>query len=215
LEAVITPLKKEFLSGHLKLEGKLYLPETDQPLPAVVVCHPHPRYGGSMENNVVDAICRSLLSVSICSFKFNFRGVGESQGSFSNGSGEVEDIKAAVSFLASQPEIDKTRLGLAGYSAGAAWGLAAASQTPAVKASVAVSVPLSLSDLSFLKDFHSPLLMISGSEDQLTNPEDLVAFCTELPSSVEYRIIEDADHSWSGFEKEAGAEIAGFFKDHL
>ena len=117
-------IEVRFPSGELLLEGVLGLPEGDGPFPAVVVCHPHPLYGGSMDNNVVNSICEALTRASLVSFKFNFRGVGGSQGTHSGGAGEQEDVAAAISFVSDQAEVDPGRIGLAGYSAGAGYSLA-------------------------------------------------------------------------------------------
>jgi alpha/beta superfamily hydrolase len=81
-----------------------------------------------MDNNVINAICEALSARSILSLKFNFRGVGGSEGTFSNGKDELSDVNAAISFVETQKEIDSGRIGLAGYSAGSAWGLTAGSE---------------------------------------------------------------------------------------
>ncbi len=105
--------------GELLLEGVLGLPEGNGPFPAVIVCHPHPLYGGSMDNNVVNSLCEAFMTASLVSFKFNFRGVGESQGEYSGGKREAEDVSAAIDYVSGVSEVDNQRLGLAGYSAGA------------------------------------------------------------------------------------------------
>ncbi len=69
-----------FPVGDIILEGELYRPEGPEPFPGVIVCHPHPLYGGNMLNNVVTAICQVLAGCSIVAFSFNFRGMGNSVG---------------------------------------------------------------------------------------------------------------------------------------
>ena len=86
----------EFPCGEITLEGIFALPEGEGPFGLVVVCHPHPLYGGNMYNNVVHAVCEKLGQKKIAWLKFNFRGVGESGGSFAGGVGEKEDLKAAI-----------------------------------------------------------------------------------------------------------------------
>ena len=88
-----------FPSGELLLEGIVAIPEGAGAFPAVIVCHPHPLYGGSMDNNVVHSLCETLTEASFVSFKFNFRGVGGSQGEFGQGIGEQADVEAAISFI--------------------------------------------------------------------------------------------------------------------
>ena len=108
-----------FQSGSFSLEGVLSVPVGPDPAPAVLVCHPHPLYGGSMSNNVVNAVFDTLVEARFAALKFNFRGVGESQGSFTHGLGEGQDVVAALHLLHSLPEVDSLRIGLIGYSAGA------------------------------------------------------------------------------------------------
>lgn len=208
-------IKAQFQSGDLKLEGLLQVPDNAGARPAVVVCHPHPLYGGSMDNNVVNALCDALVNKSIAAFKFNFRGVGGSQGAFSAGTGEQEDVKAAISFLVSHDGVDPARLGLAGYSAGAAWGLAAAYQDKRIKALAAISPPLSIFDFNFLQGSRQPRLMISGSRDEHVQAQDLLAFCRDLAEPRECTIIEGADHSWWGYETAAAETVTNFFSKVL
>ena len=87
-----------FQSGDLSLEGVLHLPAVT-PAPGVVVCHPHPQYGGDMENNVVVAACDWLADRACAALRFNFRGVGESDGAFDQGAGERDDVRAALAHL--------------------------------------------------------------------------------------------------------------------
>ena len=108
----------DFPCGDITLEGEWHLPQGKGPFPAVVVCHPHSLYGGNMSNNVVVAICQSLLQNSVAAFRFNFRGVGKSDGTFGGGTAEQQDVSAALDFASSTPNIDPVRIGLAGYSFG-------------------------------------------------------------------------------------------------
>jgi uncharacterized protein len=189
----------------------LYLPEGEGIFPAVVVCHPHPLYGGSMDNNVVDSLCEALAAKSMAALKFNFQGVGESQGNFTVEKERLNDVKAALSFIASQDKIDSARLGLAGYSAGAAWGLAASFQDSRVKALCAVSPPFPLFDFYFLLDCSKPVLLVSGSQDQHIPREDFLDFSKKLIAPAEYQIVEGADHFWQGYEDSLSREVALFF----
>ena len=103
-----------FPSGELLLEGILATPKGAGPFPAVIICHPHPLYGGDMDNNVVHSLSETLTQASFVSFRFNFRGVGASQGEFGQGISEQEDVKAAISFISTLREADSGRIGLAG-----------------------------------------------------------------------------------------------------
>jgi uncharacterized protein len=202
-------------SNGLQLVGMVYLPEGQGPFPAVVVCHPHPQYGGSMDNNVVDSLCDALGAGLCVSLKFNFRGVGGSEGTFENGIGEQDDVRAAISFLGSQKGVDPDRIGLAGYSAGAAWGLSSAYNDKRVKALAAVSPPLPMFDFKFLRDCLMPIFLISGGEDSLIPEDDFSAFCRDLPGPKEYLVVPGADHIWWGYEKTLAGKVADFFQRSL
>ena len=91
-----------FPCGQLTLEGVLHEVESPSPVPAVVICHPHPLYGGDMDNNVVVAVAMGLARDGIAALRFNFRGTGDSDGAFGGGIGEREDVSAALAFLAVQ-----------------------------------------------------------------------------------------------------------------
>ena len=88
-----------FPCGTIALEGVMFRPDGGGPFSAAVVCHPHPLYGGSMDNNVVNAVCHALVERSIIALKFNFRGVGRSEGSHSGGNDEPLDLKAAIDYV--------------------------------------------------------------------------------------------------------------------
>jgi alpha/beta superfamily hydrolase len=204
-----------FLSGGLVLEGILTIPEGTGALPAVIVCHPHPLYGGSMDNNVVSSLSETLAQASLASFKFNFRGVGGSQGKFGQGIGEREDAKAAISFISTVKEVDSERIGLAGYSAGAGFALPVGSNDDRIKALAAISPPLSMSDFDFLKSCPKPKLLISGSRDDLISTEQFLEFCQKLPEPKECESIEGADHFWWGYESSLAAKVTTFFTEVL
>ncbi len=200
-----------FPSGELFLEGVLAIPEGAGPFPAVIVCHPHPLYGGSMDNNVVYSLSEALTRASLASFKFNFRGVGGSQGEFGQGIGEQEDVKAAISFINTVKAVDSKRIGLAGYSAGAGFALPVGLNDVRIKALAAVSPPLRMFDFDFLKDCPKPKLFISGSRDNFTPADQFLEFCQNLPEPKEYESIEGADHFWWGYETRLAAKVTAFF----
>jgi alpha/beta superfamily hydrolase len=200
-----------FTSGSLKLEGILFLPEGDGLSPCVIVCHPHPLHGGSMDNNVVDAVCDALVQSSIAAFKFNFRGVGHSQGRYDEGRGEGDDARNAIKYVSTLKEIDAERIGLCGYSAGAAFSLPVCWNDKRINAIAAISPPLEMFDFSFVTDCKKPLLLISGSYDDFTPAERFIAFCRDLGDASEQELIVGADHFWCGYELKLAERVAAFF----
>jgi alpha/beta superfamily hydrolase len=200
-----------FPSGELFLEGILAIPEGAGPFPAVIVCHPHPLYGGSMDNNVVYSLFEALTQASLASLKFNFRGVGGSQGEFGQGIGEQEDVEAALSFISTVKGVNSKRIGLAGYSAGAGFALPVGLNDVRIKAMAAVSPPLSMFDFDFLKVCPKPKLLISGGRDNFTSADQFLEFCQNLPEPKEYESIEGADHFWWGYESRLATKVTAFF----
>jgi len=200
-----------FSSGGLFLEGILAIPEGAGPFPAVIVCHPHPLYGGSMDNNVVCSLSETLTRASLASFKFNFRGVGGSQGEFGQGIGEREDVEAAIAFIITVKEVDSKRIGLAGYSAGAGFALPIGFNDDRIRALAAVSPPFPMFDFDFLKSCPKPKLLISGSRDNLIPINQFLEFCQNLPEPKECESIEGADHFWWGYESSLAAKVTTFF----
>ena len=200
-----------FPSGELLLEGIVAVPEGAGAFPAVIVCHPHPLYGGSMDNNVVHSLCETLTEASFVSFKFNFRGVGGSQGEFGQGIGEQADVEAAISFIRALKEVDSERIGVAGYSAGAGFGLPIGSSDGRIKALAAVSPPLNEFNFDFLKNSPKQKFLISGSRDNSTAAKEFLQFCQSLAEPKQCEIIEGADHSWWEYESRLAAQVTAFF----
>jgi alpha/beta superfamily hydrolase len=197
-----------FPCGELSLEGTLHLPVA-APAPGIVVCHPHPQYGGDMDNNVVLAACRALAGRDIAALRFNFRGVGLSGGVFDNGQGERDDVRAALAKLSDLPEVDAKRLGLIGYSFGAL--VAAEVAGGHLRALALVSPPLAFGDLRV--GWGCPALVLGGEQDPIA-PADRLAVAADR-DGVELRIVPGADHSWWGFEDELGEALGEFFQRQL
>lgn len=204
-----------FPSGELSLEGEWHLPPGQGPFPAVAVCHPHPLYGGSMDNNVVYSVCLALSEKDIAALRFNFRGVAGSQGSYASGEGETDDVAAALSYIASQPYVDPARLGLCGYSFGAGVALNAATGNAALKALALVSLPLEGVGVDVLRDFPGARLLVSGGADTFSPGGQLEGLLKGLPGVVEWEDVGGTDHFWLGCEEVLGSRIARFFAQYL
>ena len=209
----MTETKVAFPCGALSLDGVYSVPEDEGPFAAVVVCHPHPLYGGMMDNNVVITICQALTQASTVSLRFNFRGVGLSQGRYDNGIGEQDDVAAALSFISSIEQVDGDRLGLCGYSFGAGVAIDVAARDERVKALVLVS-PI-LSHPSPVESYARPKLLLWGSKDLALPSADFKSFTEELPEPKEYDIIPGADHFWWGHKDDIASRIADFFTAKL
>jgi alpha/beta superfamily hydrolase len=201
-----------FSASGIVLEGIFEKPKGETSFPAVVVCHPHPLYGGDMYNNVVSVICQGLAQESIATLRFNFRGVGRSEGNHEEGVGEQDDVRAALDFLQSSDGVDKGRLGLAGYSFGTRVVMPVALQDSRVKAVALVSPFLDDADWQRVKTYGVPKLFICGSEDSFISPHKVKRLVGEAAAPSECEVVFGADHFWCGFEGKIGRKVADFFK---
>jgi uncharacterized protein len=177
-----------FNSGTLKIEGLLNDVSCDK---GVIVTHPHPLYGGDMMNNVVETLCLTYNKCGYSSLRFNFRGVGQSEGSYDNGKGEQEDLEAAIRFLrdAGIKDID-----LAGYSFGS-WIIARGiKRYGKIKQVALVSPPVELFDYSSLCKVEELKLVISGSEDNIADWRSIEKVLPSWNPDVIFKVIEGADH---------------------
>jgi alpha/beta superfamily hydrolase len=194
-------------SGDLTLEGLLAMPTASAPTGAAVVCHPHPLYGGSMHNNVVEAVLDAMWSLGCATLRFNFRGVGGSEGEYDEGRGETADALAAVTFLASQTGAPPHGVTLAGYSFGAMVAMRAGLDASNVARVVAVALPVAMADFSPGAAF-KPVLLVSGDRDSYSPADKVRALGTRLGEQASVRIVAGADHFFGGFEGELSTVIA-------
>ncbi|MFC2060410.1 alpha/beta hydrolase [Chloroflexota bacterium] len=202
-----------FPCEEMILEGVWHLPETTNSLPVVIVCHPHPLYGGDMSNGIVLAICQGLAQQSIAALRFNFRGVGGSDGMFGEGVTEQEDVRAALNFILSTPDIDYTKIGLAGYSFGAGVALPVAVQDNRFNLLALVSPPLSDSGWEQLKGYNKPKFLIVGDVDSVIPLKRFQQHIKDTAESTQCQVISGADHFWWGYEEEVAQKVTRFFAD--
>jgi len=199
-------LPTTFRSGELALEGLIANRGGDAP--AAVVCHPHPMYGGSMFNNVVDAILAAMWQLGYATLRFNFRGVGASEGEHDGGRGEVDDAGAAMAYLLSQPGVRKNGAVMAGYSFGAMVAVSAGYGHADVSRIVAVALPLSMTEPRVPEGASKPLLLVSGDHDSYSPVAGLTALQAKIGKSARLEVIKGADHFFGGSEAELSRVIA-------
>jgi len=210
------PLRIPVPDGFFELEGELILPDgVEGAVPAVVVCHPHPLYGGDMHNEVVLTICRAVLERGIAALRFNFRGTGRSGGDHGGGHEEREDVFAALDLLRRRGDaIDPARLGLAGYSFGAAVALNAA-PAAGVRALCAVSPPPQMLDFTAQMGVDFPVLLLAGDDDPIAPASRVEQLPAAIGPRTNARIVAGADHFWWGHMVELNDVVAAFFAGAL
>jgi alpha/beta superfamily hydrolase len=203
-----------FFSGKLKLEGR-YSESTAKPQLPSVICHPHPAYGGTMDNNVVVSAAEALQGTGHSTLRFNFRGVGRSEGRYDNGMGETEDLRAAMEFVQEKAGKDAPVI-LVGYSFGA-WIAAKVLQGDASVAHVIlIAPPTSMFDLSTLNEDHQERSrhVIVGERDQFCDRKALQQIYDRLPEPKSLRVIPHTDHFFFAHEKFLIEAIKEAVADH-
>ena len=195
-----------FRSGDLTLEGLLANPGGEAPV--AVVCHPHPMYGGSMHNNVVEAILAAMWQAGYATLRFNFRGVGGSEGEHDGGPGEVDDALAAMSYLLTQPGVRKEGAAMTGYSFGAMVALSAGYERAEIARIVAVALPLAMAEARVPDGASKPVLLVSGNRDSYSPVAGLQALASRIGGSARLETIAGADHFFGGRESELSRVIA-------
>ncbi len=165
-----------------------------------------------MDNNVIRALAQALVNRSIIAFRFNFRGVGRSEGGFGGGVEEQTDVAAALDWLSSQSKVDTTKIGVAGYSFGAAVALPISVRDERVKTMAFVSLPLADSEFPQLKSSTKPKFFIWGDSDFIALPQQIELFYRELSEPKELELVSGADHFWWGLERELAEKISAFFQ---
>jgi len=201
--------------GDITLEGEWLFPDGKGPFPAVVVAHPFPPMGGTMQNGVVTAIWQALASRGIAALRFNFRGVGRSEGSFDEGIGERDDVKAALEVAFSTEGVDVERIGLAGYSFGSMMSVPVALRDDRVKCLAVVSAPLSEENWTKLDEYGKPHLVVVGENDEMVPMDFFRRQMAKESTFGKYHIIPGGDHGLFGYEEEVGEVVGEFFAANM
>ena len=190
--------KKVFIpSNGIELEGLLSILEALPVKGGVIFCHPHPQYGGAMDNSVITAAVEAASQEGFSTLRFNFRGVGGSTGSYGEGIGEREDVEAAVEYLSVKLEDSHSPLILLGYSFGAWAGLPIGVRDRRIQGMVAIAPPLEMYDFGFLMGCKKRKLFIAGNKDSFCPTPLLEKWYGELDEPKSLVIIPGADHFFS------------------
>ena len=207
-------------SADLVLEGVLTLAKREKQ-PGLILCHPHPLYGGSMDDSRLIAIQQAAVDKGFNTLRFNYRGVGKSEGQFGQGIGEIQDTIAAVKFLRSHPHTDESRIALLGYSFGGSMSLAAAMDaSPAALVTISAPIRLPDSDSDLVKDairyVPCPTYVVHGQEDDSVNLVEAETIYAMLQVEDKYlRVIKGANHFWSRRLNHIIPMILAFLTDKL
>ena len=195
-----------------ELEAAIEVPQSGGPHCGVVICHPHPQYGGDMHNNVVMCVRKALANAGMATLRFNFRGVGRSGGGLAGPDGDPEDVAVAVDYLRGLTEVAADKVAVVGYSYGAMVGLAAGMIDPRIPAMVGISPPVAGFRLDFISRIDHPLLVISGDKDMFC-PLDMIRELLHGEAVLE--VVDGADHLYRGYENEVGRLTTAFLLEKI
>jgi hypothetical protein len=163
-----------------------------------------------MHNNVITALAEACQQAGMLTLRFNFRGVGQSEGAHGGGEAEVDDVRAAVSCLLSRQAV--STVAVVGYSFGSMVGLRAGASDARVHALVGVALPVGRRDASFLLTAHKPTLLISGDRDEVSPLAALQALVARLPGPKKLVAITGADHFFWGHESQVAQAAVAFLQ---
>ena len=179
-----------------RLEGR-YHPQKDRDAPIAIVLHPHPQFGGTMNNKLVYNLHYTFYNMGFTVLRFNFRGVGRSQGEYDQGVGELSDAASALDYLQSMNLYSK-HCWVAGFSFGAWIGMQLLMRRPEITGFISVSPPANMYDFSFLAPCPSSGIIINGAADRIAPPAASVELVEKLREqrgiTVTHNEMEGAGH---------------------
>jgi alpha/beta superfamily hydrolase len=184
---------------------------------AVVFAHPHPQFGGTMHTKVVYRAAKGLARIGCAVLRFNFRGVGQSAGTFGQGEGEKEDFKAALDYMAGR--YPGSPLWAGGFSFGSwvALEVGAADDRVSVLIGIAPPVATSISGHSYTFEntlaSTKPKFFVQGEADEVCPIEGMWAFYGKLEEPKELIVIDGADHLFEGKAQEVGEALEDLLAD--
>ena len=197
-----------------KREGKHYTAK-DPNAPTVLVLHPHPLHGGTMNNKVVYNVYKTLFEHDFTVLRINFRGVGRSLGEYDDGIGEMTDAATALDWLQVNYPMSKLNM-IAGFSFGAWIAMQLIMRRPEITNFLAISPPVNKYDFSFLSPCPIPGLIIQGDKDSVVSEDSVSELANRLSKQknidVNYRVIAGADHFFRDKIELLNEEIRDYLK---
>lgn len=195
-----------------RLDGRYQRGPGENP-PIAIILHPHPRFGGSMNNKVVFQAYETFVKRGFSVLRFNFRGVGRSQGEFDEGIGELSDAASALDWL-QQQNPNARQCWVTGFSFGAWIGMQLLMRRPEISGFISIAPPANLYDFTFLAPCPSSGLFISGTEDKVVPPADVAALAERLTAqkdiTIDHTLVEGANHFFEANIDDVKAEMNAY-----
>ena len=200
-----------------RLEGRYHTqPNPDAPI--AIVLHPHPQYGGTMNNRVVYNLHYAFHRMGFTVMRFNFRGVGRSQGEFDQGIGELSDAAAALDYLQAMNPNSK-HCWVAGFSFGAWIGMQLLMRRPEITGFISVSPPANMYDFSFLAPCPASGLFLHGTADTVVPPAEVERVVNKLRTQkgivIDHEVVEGASHFWAEHLPEVERRVGSYLDKRI
>ena len=197
-----------------RLEGRYYHSKGAQ-APIAMMLHPHPQHGGTMNNRIVYTMFHAFVKMGFSVLRFNFRGVGRSQGSYADGEGELADATSALDWLQSVNE-NASQCWVSGFSFGAWIGMQLLMRRPEINGFISVAPPANMFDFGFLAPCPSSGLILQGAQDDLV-PEASVGRLVEKLNaqkgiSIDYRLDPHAGHYFENQMEQVESHIQDYVR---
>ncbi len=194
-------VEKIIIDGNPPIEAAFYHGREG----AALIAHPHPLYGGNMDNNVVLVLEEAFRSCGFSTLRFNFRGVGRSGGSYSGGKGEVKDMELCYRFLLERIK-DPERIVVSGYSFGAYVASLFAVHLKETPELVLISYPTAFYSWDHLKGYTGKKILISGEHDDIAEKDGIISLYQSLSPPKNLRFL-NTDHFYWGHESELAKAV--------
>jgi len=206
------------ISGPVGRIEARYHPGKERNAPLAIVLHPHPEHGGTMNNKVSYALFRSFVDQGFSTLRFNFRGVGRSEGKFDHGEGELSDAAACLDWLQVQnPE--PRQCWVAGFSFGAWVCMQLLMRRPELDGFIAVAPPANLYDFTFLAPCPVSGLIVQGGKDDIVPKESVQKLTARLSAQrglyIDYRVVAEANHFFANEIPELTAHVHDYLRTAL
>ena len=184
-----------------RLEGR-YIHGESATSPLAIILHPHPQHGGTMNNRIVYSMFHMFVRRGFSVLRFNFRGVGRSQGMFDHGQGELRDAAAALDWMQSHNP-NASGVWVAGFSFGAWIAMQVLMRRPEIQGFLCASLPANMYDFSFLAPCPSSGLIVHGEQDRVTSTDSVIKLVNKLSQqrgiTIDFDAIEGADHFFADY----------------
>ncbi len=200
-----------------RIEGRYHHSKVNG-APIAVLLHPHPEYGGSMNNRIVYTLYQVFARLGFSTLRFNFRGVGRSQGVFARGEGELTDAAAALDWVQTY-NANASACWIGGYSFGAWVGMQLLMRRPEISGFISVAPPANVFDFNFLAPCPASGLIVQGQDDEIVPPDAVGKLVEKLSSqrgiTIGYRPIVGANHFFHGKLEELREAVDDYLAEAL